>query len=215
MISNDDQKVEAEINDSEDSSEEPLTEEASDDGSLTDVVMESDVALPDGGTVTDPVPLQNLEKERDKYLEMLQHTRAEFENYQKRMRREIEGERRYSIMPMARDLLPVLDNIHRAVQASQASQDSEGLVEGITMVARQLEDLLQRYEIVRIDAVGKPFDPNFHEAVGQYQVKDCPANEVLEEVERGYELFERVLRPSKVIVAASDETSDEETSASE
>ena len=83
------------------------------------------------------------------------------------------------------------------------------------MVARQLEDLLQRYEIVRIDAVGKPFDPNFHEAVGQYQVKDCPANEVLEEVERGYELFERVLRPSKVIVAASDETSDEETSASE
>ena len=212
MISNDDQKVEAEVNDSEDSSEEPLTEEASEDGSLTDVVMESDAALPDVDTITDPVPLQNLEKERDKYLEMLQHTRAEFENYQKRMRREIEGERRYSIMPMARDLLPVLDNIHRAVQASQASQDSEGLVEGITMVARQLEELLQRYEIVRIDAVGKPFDPNFHEAVGQYQVKDCPANEVLEEVERGYQLFERVVRPSKVIVAASDETSDDETS---
>ena len=80
------------------------------------------------------------------------------------------------------------------------------------MVARQLEELLQRYEIVRIDAVGEPFDPNFHEAVGQYRVKDCPVNEVLEEVERGYQLFERVVRPSKVIVAASDETSDDEKS---
>ena len=128
------------------------------------------------------------------------------------MRREIESERKYSILPMVRDLLPVLDNIHRAVQASQASQDSEGLAEGITMVARQLEELLQRYEIVRIDAVGEPFDPNFHEAVGQYRVKDCPVNEVLEEVERGYQLFERVVRPSKVIVAASDETSDDEKS---
>ena len=172
--------------------------------------MESDVASLDDGTITDP--LQDLEKERDKYLEMLQHTRAEFENYQKRMRREIESERKYSILPMVRDLLRVLDNIHRAVQASQASQDSEGLAEGITMVARQLEELLQRYEIVRIDAVGEPFDPNFHEAVGQYRVKDCPVNEVLEEVERGYQLFERVVRPSKVIVAASDETSDDEKS---
>ena len=210
MISNDDQRVEAEINDSEDSSEEPLTEEVSEDGSLTDAVMESDVASLDDGTITDP--LQDLEKERDKYLEMLQHTRAEFENYQKRMRREIESERKYSILPMVRDLLPVLDNIHRAVQASQTSQDSEGLAEGITTVARQLEELLQRYEIVRIDAVGEPFDPNFHEAVGQYRVKDCPVNEVLEEVERGYHLFERVVRPSKVIVAASDETSDDEAS---
>ena len=70
MISNDDQKVEAEINDSEDSSEEPLTEEVSEDGSLTDAVMESDVASLAGGTITDPDPLQDLEKERDKYLEI-------------------------------------------------------------------------------------------------------------------------------------------------
>lgn len=142
-----------------------------------------------------------LQQERDKYLEMLQRTQADYENYRKRMQREMEVQRRFAVLPLARDVLAVLDNLHRALAAAEQTSDAEALTQGVTMVARQLDEVLERHGIRPIEALGQILDPNLHEAVGARPSAEHPPHAVLEELERGYQLHDRVVRPSKVIVA--------------
>jgi molecular chaperone GrpE len=149
-----------------------------------------------------------LEQERNKYLELLQRTQADFENYRKRMQREMEAQRRYAALPLARDVLAVLDNLHRAVQAAEQSRDADTLIQGVTMVARQLDEVLERHDVRPIDALGQTLDPNLHEAVGARPSAEHPPHAVLEELERGYQMHDRVVRPSKVIVAQPPEHDD-------
>src|SRR5262245_49293860 len=113
-----------------------------------------------------PVMIEELKKkaaERDQYLDLAQRTRAEFENFQKRNRADRDLERKYAYFPLVRDLLPVLDNLDRALAASQQAGESGALAQGVAMVQSQFLDLLKRNSIVRIEAQGKPFDPNTHE----------------------------------------------------
>src|SRR5262245_12663053 len=138
-------------------------------------------------------------EERDKFLEMLQRTRADFDNYQKRMHRDLEQERRYQLAPLAKDLLPALDNLERALEASPGDS---ALTRGVKMVQSQLLETLKRHGITRIEATGRPFDPHLHEAVMQ-QPSGQPAGTVLQALEQGYQYHDRVLRPAKVIVSAS------------
>ena len=99
------------------------------------------------------------------------------------------------------DLLPVLDNLERTLGAAKQAGESGPLVQGVAMVQNQFLDLLKRYGITRIDAEGKPFDPNVHQAVMQQETKDKPPNTVLQVLEHGYMNHDRVLRPAKVIVS--------------
>lgn len=154
---------------------------------------------------------QRLEEERDHYRDLLQRTRADFENYQKRMRREIDAERRYAVLPLVREVLPVLDNMRRALQVAATASDTATLLQGVSLVARQLEDVLERNQISPITALGMLLDPNFHEAVGQFPTAQYPAQTVVEELEKGYQLHDRVVRPSKVIVAQPLAETPEET----
>jgi molecular chaperone GrpE len=139
--------------------------------------------------------------ERDQYLDMLQRSRAEFENYQKRAQKDREQERRYMYGPLVFDFLPVLDNLDRAVVAAQQAGETGPLVQGVALVQNQFLELLKRYGITRIDALGKPFDPNIHQAVMQQPAKDQPANTVVQVLEQGFMNQDRVLRPAKVVVA--------------
>jgi molecular chaperone GrpE len=158
------------------------------------------------GTATNETP-QELEKlrkaaaERDQYLDLAARTRAEFENYQKRMQRDREQERKYAFGPLALDLLPILDNLDRAAQAAKQAGDVGPLTQGVNMVLTQFLDLLKRHGITRIDAEGKPFDPNLHQAVMQKPTSDVPPNMVVQVIEQGFLNQDRVLRPSKVIVS--------------
>jgi molecular chaperone GrpE len=131
----------------------------------------------------------------------LQRTRADFENYQKRNQREREQERKYMVGSVLLDLLPVLDNLERATLSAQQAGESGPLVQGVAMVHNQFLELLRRYGVTRIDAQGKPFDPNLHQAVMQQPAGDKPPGTVLQVVEQGYMLHDRVLRPAKVVVA--------------
>ena len=140
-------------------------------------------------------------EERDKFLELLRRTQADFENYQKRARRDAEEERKYALRPLAADLLPALDNLERAL----ASLKDESVGKGVAMVQTQLLEALRRHGIRRIDAVGQPFDPNQHEAVMQQPAADKPPNTVLQVLEHGYMYHDRVLRPAKVIISKKDE----------
>jgi molecular chaperone GrpE len=142
--------------------------------------------------------LRALAEERDKFLDLLQRTQADFDNYQKRNRRELEIERQYALTPLARDLLPILDNLERALATVK---EETPLVQGVRLVHSQLLETLKRHHIGLIEAVGKSFDPNRHEAVMQQPAPGKPANTVLQVLEQGYAYHDRVLRPAKVIVS--------------
>ena len=147
--------------------------------------------------------LQKLLAERDTFYQNWLRTQADLENYRKRVQKEIEQERQYSLMPLVRDLLPPLDNLDRTLQAASQSNDLAKLIQGVQMVAKQFESLLAKNKIERIEAVGKPFDPNLHQAMQQIPTADHPPMTVLQEYERGYTLHDRVVRPSTVVVAAA------------
>jgi molecular chaperone GrpE len=142
------------------------------------------------------------EQQRDEYLALLQRIRADFENYQKRNQRDLAEERRYAHAAFARELLPVLDNLRRALDAARQQAEKGPLVQGVALVQSQLLEIFGRFGVTPIDALGQPFDPNLHEGVQQQPRTDVAPGTVVEVLEPGYRLHERVLRPARVVVAA-------------
>jgi molecular chaperone GrpE len=142
------------------------------------------------------------EQQRDQFLALLQRTRADFENYEKRVLRDHAQERRYMHGGLAKDLLPVLDNLDRAMQAAKKAGEQGPLVQGVALVQSQLLDILKRHNVTPIAAEGQPFDPAHHEAIMQQPAPGKKPGTVLQVVEQGFMIHDRVLRPAKVIVAA-------------
>jgi molecular chaperone GrpE len=172
--------------------------ETASDGATGDRTnVEADAAA----VIEDLESLRARAQERDQFLNMLQRTRADFENYQKRNQREREQERRFYHSGFALDLLPVLDNLDRATAAAGQVGETGPLVQGVALVLNQLLDLLKRHGVVPIDAQGKPFDPNLHQAVLQQPTNDVPPNTVTQVLEQGFQIHDRVLRPAKVAVS--------------
>ncbi len=154
--------------------------------------------------VPPPEDIELLRKkagERDQFYDLAARTRAEFENYQKRNQRDRELERKYAFGPLALDLLPIYDNLDRAVNSAKQAGDAGPLTQGVSMVIGQFLELLKRHGITRIDCEGKPFDPNLHQAVMQKPVDDVEPNIVLQVLEQGFLNQDRVLRPAMVIVS--------------
>jgi molecular chaperone GrpE len=144
---------------------------------------------------------EELESAREKQL----RAQAEFENFRKRTQRELHDQLRFANQALMVDLLPVLDNVKRAIDAASQGQGSAGLVEGFRMVGRQLQDVLARHHCERIVADGQPFDPHLHQAVAQRPSADFPPGTVLETYQDGYQLYDRVIRPAQVVVSAAAE----------
>lgn len=144
---------------------------------------------------------QALEEQKNLYLRTL----ADFQNYRRRQQEEMERQRALLLEALMEELLPILDNFERALQAAEATRELEPLLEGVKMTERQVKALLARYDIHPIEAVGKPFDPNLHEAIQRIETDEYEDGTVVDEVERGYRIGERVLRPSRVIVAKRPE----------
>jgi molecular chaperone GrpE len=164
----------------------------------------NDADVPPVGPPLDELArLRKLAAERDQYLDIAQRSRAEFENYQKRSQKEREQERRYAYGPLVYDLLPVLDNLDRALAAAQQAGDTGALVQGVAMVQSQFLEMLKRHGITRVDAQpGTPFDPNVHQAVMQRPATDMDSGRIVDVHEPGYMNQDRVLRPAKVTVSA-------------
>ena len=126
---------------------------------------------------------------------------AELDNYRKRAARELEEKLRYANMSLLRDLLPVLDNVERAIVAAEQNADASALLHGFKMVEQQLQEVLTRNHCKRIEALHTPFDPHVHHAVMQQPSDEHPANTVLMVTQNGYQLHDRIVRPSQVIVS--------------
>jgi molecular chaperone GrpE len=134
---------------------------------------------------------------RDQFLRLA----ADFENYRRRATREMDDARRYGIEKLLKDLLPLLDNLDRAL--SHAEGDKNPVIEGVRMVAKQAFEILASYGVRAFGSLGEPFDPEQHEAVAQLASDRHPAGSVMEEMVRGYKIHDRLLRPAQVVVAVA------------
>jgi molecular chaperone GrpE len=127
---------------------------------------------------------------------------AEMQNLRNRTSREIADERKYAALPILRDLLPVVDNIDRAIEAAEKAGEPENLLAGFRLVKQQLHSILSRHHCEPIDAEGQIFDPNFHQAILQQPSPDVPAGNVMHVAQPGYKMHDRVVRPAQVIVSS-------------
>ncbi len=183
--------------------------------SLGDEAEAADPANPEsaGGSAVHSVDMRRLESQLAAERERMLRLRADFDNYRKRTERERAEIERYALADMLRELLPVVDNLERAlsVQGAGGPADGSDLRKGVEMIVRQFQELLKRYGLVPIQAVGERFDPSVHEAVFQEESDGVVTPTVAIELQRGYRLNDRLLRPSMVKVAVPREASDDES----
>lgn len=149
---------------------------------------------------TEASEIEQLESKLAEANNRALRAQAEVENVRRRFRRENDEAVLYANKPLLSDLLPVVDNIERAIESANSSNDASGLLEGVKMVAEQLLAVLEKHNCPRIDAVGEQFDPEFHEAILQ-QPSDEPKGTILTVAQHGYKLHDRLIRPSQVIVS--------------
>ncbi len=157
--------------------------------------VEPTVARPSG----ESSELQKLKAERDTLLDRLARSQAEFENARKRAAKEQQDFREYALADTVKALLPTLDSFERALQASPTEKSE--FRTGVELIYKQLQDALQKLGLRPIPAKGGPFDPHLHQAIEMVETTDAKDHEVLEELQRGYKLKDRLLRPSMVKVA--------------
>jgi molecular chaperone GrpE len=128
-------------------------------------------------------------------------TAADFDNFRKRSRKEMDDARRGGREDLLRAVLPVFDNLERAIQSAQRSSDVKAMADGLSMVQRQFVEALSREGIARVPTVGQPFDPSVHEAIQQVETSDHAPGTVLAEVQPGYMQGDRLMRAAMVVVA--------------
>lgn len=147
--------------------------------------------------------LQTRATKAEEHWERLLRTTADFDNYKKRAAREKQDAIKYANESLVGKIIPVLDNFEMALAAAQSSSADglKSLQDGVAMIQTQLKAVLTDAGLEDIDATGKPFDPNLHEAVSQQESKDVAEGHVLQQLRKGYKLRERLLRPATVIVA--------------
>jgi molecular chaperone GrpE len=144
--------------------------------------------------------LDELRREKDALQDRLLRTAAEFDNYRKRIDRERRDLAEFAAADILSEFLPILDNFERALQAPSGG-DAEAFKKGVELIHKQIFDLLRKRGVKPIDALGMDFDPNFHQAVIHETSDDHREGEVMQELQRGYMLGDRLLRPSMVKVA--------------
>ena len=160
---------------------------------------------------TAPMPIDevdNLKKalkvEQEKandYLNRLKYCQADFENFQRRMRKEVDEAINYGNQSLICELLTIVDELEYAIEAGKRSDDKEAITEGVEMILKKMSETLRRQGCSKIDAVGHLFDPSKHDAIVKIPTKDYKEGTVIEEVRKGFALKEKIIRPSLVKVA--------------
>jgi molecular chaperone GrpE len=175
-------------------------------GDPTPAPPAGEAADQDGSQVEDDLDalLAEAHRERDEYLELAKRTKADFENFRKRMTQEVQAAAVRGKAAVARDVVPVLDDLERALQA--AGLDPEGdsedaLAHGVILVFRGLRETLQRNGVEAVDPKGEKFDPNEHEALSTQPVEGTESGVVVEVLQKGYTLDGQLIRPARVVVS--------------
>jgi molecular chaperone GrpE len=141
--------------------------------------------------------------ERDEYKDLALRAKADFENYRKRADKRVAETRGVAVAGVIKELLPVVDNLDRAVEAAGAVAEGDAFAEGVRLVHADLHSVLDRLGLTQQDPTGEQFDPNFHQAISQAPATEsAPAGTIVEVVQKGFLLGEVVVRPAAVVVAA-------------
>ncbi len=175
----------------------PAEDQKPDEGQLEVVVEKPE----DDGAAKLRAQISELEKEKKETYDRLLRTAADLDNFRKRTRKEIDDARTKAKEDAIREILPGIDNLERAVSAAGKDANAESIVEGVKLVLRQFLTGLDRLEVKPFEAVGQPFDPSRHEAISQIETAAHPAGTVAAEMQRGYTIGNRLLRPALVAVA--------------
>lgn len=146
--------------------------------------------------------IKELEQANQELNNRLLRVYADYENFRRRTREEKEAAAKYRSQSLVEQILPVLDNFERALNIQPSNDEAKSILQGMEMVYRQLLDALKSEGVTEIEAVGKPFDPYFHQAVMQVQEEGYESNIVIEALQKGYMLKDRVIRPTMVKVNA-------------
>jgi molecular chaperone GrpE len=150
---------------------------------------------------------EELQALQDKHLRLA----AEFENYKRLAQRDQRELSRFANEQILKELLPVVDNLERAIKSAKASHNTDTLIQGVELTLKQFLESLSKFGVRPITSAGQPFDPSRHEAVSRIESGDVPENTVVEEYQKGYLLHERVLRPAMVAVASGGHADDGST----
>jgi len=159
------------------------------------------------GEAADPLKemetkIKSLEEEAKETYDRFLRVSAEFENYKKRSAREMSEFKKFANESLIKELLLVVDNMERAISSSKDEGNSNsGLIEGIDMTLKELLKIFEEFGVKQVESLGKPFDPNFHQAVMQEETDEHPHNTVINELQKGYIINERLLRPATVVVS--------------
>lgn len=180
---------------------------------------EQQAGLDDESAAADP--LAQLEADHGRLKDQLLRTAADFDNFRKRTRRDLEDAASRAREELLTELLPVFDNLERAADAAQNATEVTAVAEGVTMVLKQFEDIGSRIGIEKVAALGERFDPQLHDAVQHMESADHDPGTIMAEIMPGYRLRERLVRPAMVVVArlpappAPDEAPSDEASVEE
>jgi molecular chaperone GrpE len=156
-------------------------------------------------------PIEAKEKEAVETYDRLLRASAEFDNYKKRSSREMEEFRKFANQSLIKEMLSVVDNLELAMNSTNGHKAiDKDLLQGLEMTHKEILKVFEKFNVKPIDAKGQPFDPTFHEAVMQEETNDSPKNTVVNELQRGYMIHDRLLRPSMVVVAKPKENNDGE-----
>ncbi|MCT8139667.1 nucleotide exchange factor GrpE [Anaerobacillus sp. CMMVII] len=145
--------------------------------------------------------IQALQAEVKELNNRLLRSQADYDNFRRRTRQDMEAATKFRAQSLIEDLIPAIDNFDRALAVKVESDDAKSLLQGMEMVYRQLTDALKTEGLQVIDAVGQSFDPHYHQAVMQVESDEFEPNQVVEELQKGYKLKDRVIRPSMVKVS--------------
>ncbi len=144
--------------------------------------------------------VEDVQAESEKNYDLYLRSQAEIENLKKRFQKDREELIKYSNESLVKQLLPVMDSLEKAVSHSNSSDALDAIGEGVALTLKELTDTLEKAGLKAVEAEGKPFDPNFHEAVSELEGEDSEPGVVLQELQKGYVLNERLIRPAMVII---------------
>ncbi len=150
--------------------------------------------------------LSQLRAKNEETLDLLKRVKADYDNYRRRAASEKEEARKYALYDFMSELIPVIDNLERALQASKDENVPQSHIDGLNMIYNQLYQMMEKQGVFPIEAEGKEFDPCYHQAVMQSHEEGHEPNTIVEEMQKGYIMKDRVLRPSMVKVATGEET---------
>ncbi len=167
----------------------------------TDETTAPEEQTPDLEPNTDAPTGDSLAAEVEKYKDLALRSRAELDNYRKRVVREKEDSIRYANSSLIESLVPIFDNFELGLGAARTATDTAGIIMGLDMVRKQLEDFLRDQGVQVIDAQTAAFDPNLHDAVAQEASEEVPEGQVLRQIRKGFKLKDRLIRPASVIVS--------------